>query len=90
MPMFHPAAALHQPSLKEAVLQDFSRLPAALEHARQAREKQRIEEEKKTRPNRSSPSSTRYSKRFIIHRREKSGYNPVDYAMLRRPVYRYS
>ncbi|HHY88630.1 MAG TPA: uracil-DNA glycosylase [Chloroflexi bacterium] len=55
VPMFHPAAALHQPSLKEAVLQDFSRLPAALEHARQAREKQRIEEEKKNPPKSQQP-----------------------------------
>jgi DNA polymerase len=26
-PMYHPAAALHQPSLREVVRQDFSRLP---------------------------------------------------------------
>jgi hypothetical protein len=27
VPMFHPAAALHQPSLKTSVEHDFSRLP---------------------------------------------------------------
>ena len=32
--MFHPAAALHQPSLKGAILDDFGRLPTYLEQAR--------------------------------------------------------
>ncbi|MHB0987174.1 MAG: uracil-DNA glycosylase [Bellilinea sp.] len=32
--MFHPAAALHQPSLKNAVLDDFGRLPGYLAQAR--------------------------------------------------------
>ena len=32
--MFHPAAALHQPPLKPAILADFARLPALLEDAR--------------------------------------------------------
>lgn len=32
--MFHPAAALHQPPLKPAILADFARLPALLEEAR--------------------------------------------------------
>jgi DNA polymerase len=36
VPMYHPAAALHQPSLKAVVEQDFARLPAiiakAMEH----------------------------------------------------------
>jgi DNA polymerase len=32
--MFHPAAALHQASLKPAILADFARLPALLEEAR--------------------------------------------------------
>ncbi len=34
--MFHPAAALHQGSLKPAIMQDFSQLPALLEQARAA------------------------------------------------------
>ena len=34
IPMFHPAAALHQASLKPAILADFARLPAMLEQAR--------------------------------------------------------
>lgn len=37
--MFHPAAALHQPSLKNAVLEDFSRLPGFLNMARMNRDK---------------------------------------------------
>lgn len=39
VPMFHPAAALHQPSLKASVLSDFARLPEWIEQARQNREK---------------------------------------------------
>lgn len=35
IPMFHPAAALHQPSLKTSVERDFSRLPEWIEQARQ-------------------------------------------------------
>lgn len=34
IPMFHPAAALHQPSLKTSVERDFSRLPEWIEQAR--------------------------------------------------------
>ncbi len=34
--MFHPAAALHQGSLKPAILQDFAQLPRQLEQARSA------------------------------------------------------
>lgn len=34
--MFHPAAALHQTSLKPAILQDFSQLPGLLDQARAA------------------------------------------------------
>jgi DNA polymerase len=33
--MFHPAAALHQASLKPAILADFAKLPELLEQARQ-------------------------------------------------------
>lgn len=35
IPMFHPAAALHQPSLKTSVERDFARLPEWIEQARQ-------------------------------------------------------
>jgi DNA polymerase len=34
IPMFHPAAALHQPALKSSILADFARLPQLLEVAR--------------------------------------------------------
>lgn len=37
--MFHPAAALHQPSLKTAVIEDFNRLPEFLKIARTNRDK---------------------------------------------------
>lgn len=33
MAMYHPAAALHQPSLRRAVEEDFARLPEILKHA---------------------------------------------------------
>jgi DNA polymerase len=36
VPMYHPAAALHQPSLKPVVIADFKRLPAAIASARAA------------------------------------------------------
>jgi uracil-DNA glycosylase family 4 len=39
VPMFHPAAALHQPSLKGSVIEDFSRLPEYLSLARKNHEK---------------------------------------------------
>lgn len=39
VPMFHPAAALHQPSLKGAVLDDFARLPGFVTQARMNRKK---------------------------------------------------
>jgi DNA polymerase len=32
--MFHPAAALHQASLKPAIVSDFAKLPKMLEEAR--------------------------------------------------------
>ncbi len=35
VPMYHPAAALHQPSLKTSVERDFTRLPEWIEQARQ-------------------------------------------------------
>jgi uracil-DNA glycosylase family 4 len=33
VPMYHPAAALHQPSLRQAVVDDFKKLPHMLEQA---------------------------------------------------------
>jgi uracil-DNA glycosylase len=36
IPMFHPAAALHQDRFKPMLLEDFARLPAQLEEARTA------------------------------------------------------
>lgn len=36
IPMFHPAAALHQPTLKPSILGDFAKLPSQLNEARQA------------------------------------------------------
>jgi len=36
IPMFHPAAALHQPQLKPAILGDFAKLPEQLNEARVA------------------------------------------------------
>jgi len=37
VPMYHPAAALHQGSLRQVMLEDFRRLPELVERARQAR-----------------------------------------------------
>jgi len=36
IPMFHPAAALHQTGLREAIMADFAELPALLNQARTA------------------------------------------------------
>jgi uracil-DNA glycosylase len=36
IPMFHPAAALHQPALKPSILADFAKLPDQLKEARAA------------------------------------------------------
>ena len=36
IPMFHPAAALHQPPLKPSILADFAKLPSQLNEARMA------------------------------------------------------
>jgi hypothetical protein len=35
VPMFHPAAALHQPSLKVSIEQDFAHLPEFIQQAQQ-------------------------------------------------------
>jgi uracil-DNA glycosylase family 4 len=37
IPMYHPAAALHQPSLRSVVKQDFSKLPGLIEKAKETR-----------------------------------------------------
>ena len=37
VPMYHPAAALHQPSLREVVKQDFRNLPGFIEKAQETR-----------------------------------------------------
>ena len=42
IPMFHPAAALHQPQLKPSILGDFAKLPDQLNEAREAMGKPRI------------------------------------------------
>jgi DNA polymerase len=34
IPMYHPAAALHQPALKPSILADFAKLPDQLNEAR--------------------------------------------------------
>lgn len=39
VPMFHPAAALHQPSLKNSIIEDFRKLPDAIQTAKAARAK---------------------------------------------------
>lgn len=38
IPMYHPAAALHQGNLREVLLDDFAKLPAILERARARRD----------------------------------------------------
>lgn len=47
IPMFHPAAALHQAALKPAILADFANLPELLKEARVALGKSTIVEKKK-------------------------------------------
>jgi DNA polymerase len=38
IPMYHPAAGLHQGSLRPVIMRDFAQLPKMLENARQQRE----------------------------------------------------
>ncbi|MFN8413229.1 MAG: uracil-DNA glycosylase [Anaerolineales bacterium] len=47
IPMFHPAAALHQAALKPAILGDFAKLPEQLKEARIALGKKEVVEKKK-------------------------------------------
>ena len=44
VPMFHPAAALHQPGLRSAIEHDFTMLPVYLEEARKRTEPVQVEE----------------------------------------------
>jgi uracil-DNA glycosylase len=44
--MFHPAAALHQASIKPAILADFAKLPELLKQARTALGREKVEEQK--------------------------------------------
>jgi uracil-DNA glycosylase family 4 len=44
VPMYHPAAALHQGSLRRTIETDFKKLPAILERARQAHEPEQPKE----------------------------------------------
>ena len=46
IPMFHPAAALHQPPLKPTILGDFAKLPDQLNEARAALGKPVVEKKK--------------------------------------------
>lgn len=39
VPMFHPAAALHQPALKNSIIEDFRKLPDAIQVAKASRAK---------------------------------------------------
>ncbi|HAL15703.1 MAG TPA: uracil-DNA glycosylase [Anaerolineaceae bacterium] len=58
--MFHPAAALHQPSLKNAVLDDFGRLPGYLTQARTNHDKmqamQTAHQEEENLPDENNPT----------------------------------
>lgn len=45
VPMYHPAAALHQGSLRQVLLDDFARLPAILERARARRQAAETEQQ---------------------------------------------
>jgi DNA polymerase len=50
IPMFHPAAALHQAALKPAILADFAKLPELLNEARTALGRPVIEKKKESVP----------------------------------------
>ncbi len=62
VPMYHPAAALHQPSLKPALEKDFMRLPEYIKQARasqqaaQAPEKKDEPEKPPEKPNKDEPT----------------------------------
>ena len=46
IPMYHPAAALHQPALRPSILADFAKLPEQLSEARAALGRQSVEKKK--------------------------------------------
>lgn len=46
IPMYHPAAALHQPALRPAILADFAKLPEQLNEARAALGRPLVEKKK--------------------------------------------
>ncbi|HMZ07292.1 MAG TPA: uracil-DNA glycosylase [Anaerolineales bacterium] len=48
IPMYHPAAALHQPALRPSILADFANLPNQLNEARQALGKKIVIQNKET------------------------------------------
>lgn len=50
IPMFHPAAALHQAALKPAILEDFAKLPALLNEARKGLGKSTVQKKRNTGP----------------------------------------
>lgn len=54
VPMYHPAAALHQPSLKPVLIADFQALPAAIESARPATQ----QASQSTQPGKDKPETT--------------------------------
>ncbi len=66
VPMYHPAAALHQPSLRSAIEKDFSQLPKWIDQARNASSQAATEVQKpavfqpppaeQIEPNRSTPT----------------------------------
>jgi DNA polymerase len=50
VPMFHPAAALHQPALRDSVMADFSKLPEFLSQAKPTQRKSPSEPVKPSQP----------------------------------------
>ncbi len=50
IPMYHPAAALHQPALKPSILADFANLPDQLDEARKALGRQVVPRKKSAAP----------------------------------------
>lgn len=59
IPMYHPAAGLHQPNLKTTIMNDFSHLAEMVEKAKQKHAEQQPQSEKKA--NQADDSSTQLS-----------------------------
>ncbi len=57
VPMYHPAAALHQPSLRPALEKDFSRLPEFVKMAKQAAKAAQPQAEPPSKPDDDDPGS---------------------------------